>query len=368
MTGALVDTPNVPRLRIAQVAPPFERVPPPAYGGTERIVDELARELARRGHEVVLFASGDSEAPGELVSTRALPLRKDGVEADATAAFLRTLELVIEHENRFDLIHAHLDFWNLPLGRAARTPVVSAFHGRLDLPYAAEAFRDQRSRLVAVSRAHAAQRPEVAWSVVHNGLSLERMPFGSKPGDDLCFVGRIAPEKGVVDAIEIARISGRRLHIAAKAPFLDREKQYYAEVFRPACSRADVVEVGELGGTDRDALLADSYATLMPSDWPEPFGLTAIESLACGTPVIARPVGALPEIIRHGHDGFLGADAAAMAGHLGGVASLDRAAVRRDVIEQFSASRMADRYEDVYRSLLAERETTRIPSTRVVRA
>lgn len=358
---------DLPRLRIAQVAPPFERVPPPAYGGTERIVDELSRELTRRGHEVILFASGDSDAPGELVPTVPVPLRNSGPETDATAAFLRTIELVLEQDDRLDLVHSHLDFWNVALSRATERPVVATFHGRLDLPFAAEALRDQGAALVALSRGHAAQLPDFAWKVVYNGLSLARMPFGAEPGDDLCFVGRIAPEKGVVDAIEIARISGRRLCIAAKEPFLDREKEYYAEVFAPALSRADVVEVGELGAAERDALMAESYATLMPSDWPEPFGLTAIESLACGTPVIARPVGALPEIIRHGRDGFLGADAEAMAASLEGVARLDRAAIRRDVIERFSTSRMADGYEEVYRSFVAERRATRIPPTRVAR-
>lgn len=363
----MVETIDLPRLRIAQVAPPYERVPPPAYGGTERIVDELSRELSTRGHEVTLFASGDSESPGELVPTVTKALRNNGPETDATAGFVHTLELVLEHEDRFDVIHSHVDFWGVALARAARRPVVATFHGRLDAPYAAEALRDEPQALVALSRGHAAQCPGFPWKVVYNGLSLDRMPFGSEPGDDLCFVGRIAPEKGVVDAIEIARISGRRLRIAAKEPFLEREKQYYAEVFAPARSRADVEEVGELRGVERDALMAASYATLMPSDWPEPFGLTAIESLACGTPVIARPVGALPELIRHGRDGFLGPDAAAMAACLPEVAGLDRAGIRRDVIEHFSASRMADGYEQVYRSVLAERETTRIPPTRVAR-
>jgi glycosyltransferase involved in cell wall biosynthesis len=362
----VVDTLDLPRLRIAQVAPPYERVPPPAYGGTERIVDELMRELARRGHELTLFASGDSQAPGDLVPTVARPVRNNGIEADAARVFLRTLELVLEQETRFDLIHAHLDFWNVPLGRASRTPVVATFHGRLDLPYAADALQGQATALVAVSHAHAGQLPGFPWTVVYNGLSLDQVPFGPRPGDDLCFVGRISPEKGVVDAIEIARLSGRRLRIAAKEPFLERERQYYTDVFAPALSRADVEELGELSGADRDALMADSYATLMPSDWPEPFGLTSIESLACGTPVIARPVGALPEIIRHGRDGFLGADAEAMAATVEGVADLDRATIRREVIERFSAPRMADAYEELYANLLSERETTRIPGTRVV--
>jgi glycosyltransferase involved in cell wall biosynthesis len=364
----LVDTIDLPRLRIAQVAPPYEPVPPHGYGGTERIVDELSRELARRGHAVTLFASGDSNAPGELVPTVARALRNNGPETDATAGFVHTLELVLEHEGRFDLVHSHIEFWSMALARAARKPLVVTFHGRLDAPHATEALRDQQAAaIVALSKGHAAQCPGFPWQIVYNGLSLDRMPFGSEPGEDLCFVGRIAPEKGVLDAIEIARISGRRLRVAAKEPFLEREKQYYAEVFAPARGRADIEEVGELGATDRDALMAASYATLVPSDWPEPFGLTAIESLACGTPVIARPVGALPELIRHGRDGFLGVDAEAMAKSLPAVAGLDRAGIRRHVIEHFSTARMADGYEQIYRSVLAERGTTRIPPTRVAR-
>ncbi|MEA2622544.1 MAG: hypothetical protein QOH61_1454 [Chloroflexota bacterium] len=341
-------------LRIAQVAPPMERVPPAAYGGTERVIAELSRELAARGHEVILFASADSESPGRLVATVSRPLRADGDERDPSAEYARTIQLVLANEDAFDVVHGHLDFWNPALARASRRPVVATFHGRLDYPDAADLLRDTPAHLVALSDAHARQSEAVRFqSVVNNGLSLEAMPFGERPGDDLCFVGRMTPEKGVADAIEIAALTGRRLRIVAKAPYLATEREYYDNVVRPALRTADVEELGELAQTERDRVLASSYAMLMPSDWPEPFGLTAIESLACGTPVVARSVGALPEIVREGRDGFLGRDATEMAAALPAVSALDRAQIRRDVIERFSASRMADAYEAIYRRVTA---------------
>jgi glycosyltransferase involved in cell wall biosynthesis len=192
----------------------------------------------------------------------------------------------------------------------------------------------------------------VPWTVVHNGLDLSNAPFEPRRGDELCFVGRITPEKGVIDAIEIARMTGRRLRIAAKVGWTPAERSYHDDVFRPALERADVEYLGELGGPERDRLYAESYAMLMPGTWPEPFGLVAIEALACGTPVIARPVGALPEIVRDGIDGFFGDDVADLAARVREVAELDRSAIRASVLERFSATRMTDGYAALYRRLL----------------
>ncbi len=335
------------------MAPPWERVPPRGYGGTERIVDELSRELSRRGHDVVLFASGDSKAPGELVVTVPVSLRSEELSGDQSPWMTVTQLEVLRREHELDLVHGHLDFHNLILARAAKIPVVSTFHGRLDMPYAQSALVDHPPGLVAISRSQAAQHPTVRWAgIVHNGLTLRTMPFGMRKDDSLCFVGRAAPEKGILDAIEIARLTGRRLRVAAKTPWLPWEREYHAAVFRPALERADVELLGELGPEDRDALLASSFATLMPGSWPEPFGLTAIESLACGTPVICRPVGGLREIVRDGSDGFIAADVPGMAAAVARVPELDRAAIRRSVLERFSVERMADGYEAVYARLL----------------
>jgi glycosyltransferase involved in cell wall biosynthesis len=347
----------VRQLRIAQVAPPMERVPPRAYGGTERVIAELVRELHRRGHEVTTFASADSDVPGRLVPTVSEALRMSSFEGDPSNYVLSTVQTVLDHAIEFDIIHAHLDFMNMLLARVAPTPVVSTFHGRLDLPFATEMFARPTPGLVAISQNQAASHPEVDWAaVVHNGLTLDDAPFERRRGDSLCFVGRVTPEKGIVEAIEIAKLTGRQLRIAAKAGPTPKERAYYEDAFMPAVESAgSLVEyVGELGQADRDRLVAESFAALMPGSWPEPFGLVAIEALACGTPVIARRVGGLSEIIRDGVDGFFGDDVTQLAFLVDRVADLDRAAIRASVLDRFSARRMTDGYEAVYHSLLVE--------------
>jgi glycosyltransferase involved in cell wall biosynthesis len=341
-------------LRIAHVAPPLERVPPLAYGGTERIVYELVTELDRRGHEVTTFASGDSEVPGRLVPTVPAALRPEGYMGDPMPYFLATMRAVLDHASEFDLIHSHLEWSSLLLARVSPVPVVSTFHGRLDLPWAAEALTDPPAGLVAISENQASTHPEVPWTVIHNGLTLTDAPFERRRGDAMCFVGRVAPEKGIVEALEIARIVGRPLRIAAKVAPIGPERQYFDAVFEPALKAAggDVEFLGELTEGDRDELFAESFVSLMPGAWPEPFGLVAIESLACGTPVIARRIGALPEIIRDGVDGFFGDDVTQLAYKVEGAADLDRAGIRTSVIERFSAQRMTDGYEALYRQML----------------
>ena len=341
-------------LRIAQVAPPLERVPPRAYGGTERVVYELVTELDRRGHEVTTFASGDSEVPGRHIVTVPEALRPQGFRGDHLPYFLATMTSVLDHADEFDIIHSHLEWSSLLLARIAPVPVVMTFHGRLDLPWATDAFATPPRGLVAISENQASTHPELPWTIIHNGLSLEDAPFERRRGDALCFVGRVAAEKGPVEAIEIAKLAGRPLRIAAKIGPAGAERDYYESVFEPALEAAgsDVEFLGELDQADRDQLFAESYAALMPGSWPEPFGLVAIEALACGTPVIARRVGALPEIIRDGIDGFFGDDPAQMAFRVAGVADLDRAAIRRSVLQRFSATRMTDAYEALYRSML----------------
>jgi glycosyltransferase involved in cell wall biosynthesis len=340
------------RLRIAQVAPPLEAVPPPGYGGTERVIDELVRELHRRGHEITLFASGDSTTPARLVPTVPRALRSEGRAADPGPYLIATELAVLRHAAEFDLVHAHLEFAGIVLARALSAPVVVTFHGRVDQPWAPSLLADPPGGLVAISAAQAATHPEVPWSVVHNGLTLTDAPFARQAGHDLCYVGRMMAEKGLAEAIEIARLAGRRLRIAAKEPATPIEHAYYEETFLPAARAADVEYLGELSGPDRDRLLSESYATLMPGDWPEPFGLVAIESMACGTPVVARRAGGLPEIVRDGVDGIVADDVPAMVRRLPEVARLDRAAIRTGVLERFSAERMADGYEAVYGRLL----------------
>jgi glycosyltransferase involved in cell wall biosynthesis len=340
------------RLRIAQVSPPVEAVPPVGYGGTERIVDELVRELDRRGHEITTFASGDSCVPGRHVTTVPRALRAIGLGDDPDSSFRLTVELVLEQQDRFDLIHAHLDRWNLEIADRARIPVVSTFHRRLDLPWARGAFDGGRRGLVAISRDQARVHPTADWTVIHHGLTFHHPPLAEPPGEDFCFVGRMAPEKGVRDAIEIARLAGRRLMLAAKTPSLATEIEYFDAVIRPALGRADVTLLGELPGGDRDALVAGSRASLVPSTGPEPFGLVVIEALACGTPVLARRAGAIPEILRDGIDGFLGDDVAQLAFFDDRLDGLDRVAIQATALARFDVGRMVDGYEALYARML----------------
>lgn len=360
--GRSVTGAAIPRLRIAQVAPPVERVPPEAYGGTERIVHELTTELVRRGHDVTVFASGDSDipAPARLFPTVEKALRPAGIEADSGPYFAATVETVRKHAPEFDVIHSHLEWWSWPLARDSAVPVVSTFHGRLDLPWADRLFTSESVGMVAISRHQASTHPDVPWTIIHNGLRLDDAPFVEQPGDEFCFVGRVDPEKGVVEAMDIAQRAGRRLRIAAKVGNMGRQRAYYDDVFLPALKKAgsSVEYLGEVQPAERDQLFAQSYATLMPGAWPEPFGLVSIESLACGTPVLARRVGGLPEIIREGVDGFFGDDAAAIAFYADRVGDLDRRAIRERVLDRFSAARMADRYEELYVRMLARAGAT----------
>jgi glycosyltransferase involved in cell wall biosynthesis len=342
-------------LRIAQVAPPYESVPPAAYGGTERIVHELTVELVERGHQVTVFASGDSAVPCRLIPTVETALRPAGIDPESGPESMQaTIALALEHAPEFDVVHSHLEMHSVDLARALPVPVVSTFHGRLDLPWTTTAFADPPDGMVAISTNQAATHPHVPWTIIHNGLTLAGAPFHEKPSDAFCFVGRADPEKGIVDAIEIAQRTGRRLRIAAKVGNKPNQRAYYENVFKPALAKAgsDVEYLGELSPADRDELFADSAATLMPGAWPEPFGLVCIESLACGTPVLARRVGGLPEILREGIDGFFGDDVTALSFYADRLAGLDRGAIRTRVIDQFSAARMADRYEELYERMV----------------
>ena len=342
------------RLRIAQVAPPMEPVPPRGYGGTERVVASLVDELLARDHDVTTFASADSAVAGQLVPTVARALRPDGFAGDSSPWFYATIRAVLDRAADFDVIHSHLEWASTVLAVQSPVPVLSTFHGRLDLPWAATLLEDTPG-LVAISRSQAATHPNVQWAgIVHNGLELGRVSVAEPRNDELVFVGRIAPEKGILDAIEVARLTGRTLKVIAKRPVVANEVDYFDTVFVPALREAGslVQDLGELSGPDRDRIVGASHAMLMPGTWPEPFGLAVIEALACGTPVLARRVGALPEILRDGVDGYFGDDVDHLAFLVDRVGELDRERIRASVVDRFSAGRMVDAYEQLYRDVI----------------
>ncbi len=343
-------------LRIALVAPPVETVPPRRYGGSERVVAALADELHRRGHLVTLFASGDSRVACELVPTVEAALWAHGHQGDIAPFVASSLGKVWREHHRFDVIHSHVDAAGFLFARHCPTPVLTTLHGRLDhsgMPELLAEFPD--IPLVAISESQRRWSPRSDWrAVIHHGLALHRAPHAPGPGDSLALVGRMSPEKGIAEGVELAQRTGRKVRIAAKVRERS-EHEYFDRVLRPALERDQVEFLGELEEPERDVLYAGALATLALGAWPEPFGLVAIESLATGTPVIARRAGALPELVEHGVDGFLVDDLteAELAVEL--VPGLDRALIRRRALSRFSATRMADEYETVYRQLIADR-------------
>ena len=342
-------------LRIALLAPPLLAVPPIAYAGTERIVGVLAEGLRRRGHHVTLFAPGDSTAPVEIVATVPKALWSDGFRGDPAPFLALTAARAWHEAARFDLIHSHLEASGFTLARHAPVPVLTTMHQRLDTPGPAEMI-DEFSEIPLVSVSHNQRRwhPDANWvATIHNGLPLADMPFGPDAGTYLALVGRITREKGIEEAIQVASATGIPLRIAAKV-LDDNESSVFESVVKPALG-SGVEFLGEVGAERRDPLLSGALATLMLGAWPEPFGLVAIESLATGTPVIARRAGALPEIVEHGVDGFLVDDAREAERAVRLVAGLDRTVIRRRALERFGAELMIDAYERVYRQLVASR-------------
>jgi len=343
-------------LKIALLAPPMVPVPPIEYGGTERIVAVLEEELTRRGHKVTTFAAGDSEVSGELVATVEQSLWATGYRGDISNYVVLSIAKVWAQHERFDVIHSHAETLGFLLARYCPTPVVTTLHGRLDvsgIPLLLNEFRD--IPLIAISENQPRWWPRNHWrAVIHHGLPLAGAPFSDRPGKYLALVGRMTPDKGIVDAIQLAKRSRMALKIAAKVHD-PAEHAYFEEAVRPALKSKKIEFLGSLAPPERDTMLAGAYASLMLGAWPEPFGLTAIESLATGTPVIARKAGALPEIIEHGVDGFLVDDLTEAEHALSLVPTLSRRQIRERALERFSVVRMVDEYEQVYRDLIAER-------------
>jgi glycosyltransferase involved in cell wall biosynthesis len=342
-------------MRIAQVAPLIESVPPRLYGGTERVVSWLTEELVRRGHDVTLFASGDSSTMARLVATYARGLRLDPGARDPLAAHMAHLAAVADRLDDFDVVHCHVDYLAFLLGRLAQTPVVHTLHGRLDLPGLRDVFGAfPRTALVSISDSQRAPLAgiDLGWrATVYHGLPVDEIPFteGSGHSGYLAFLGRLSPEKGPELAIAVAHEVGIPLRIAAKTDAFDQE--YFEQHVRPLIDGTFIQYVGEIGDDEKWKFLGSALCLLFPIDWPEPFGLAMIEALACGTPVVARPCGSVPEIVMHGRTGWLGETVQELAAGVRRIDTIDRSYCRRVVVDRFSVTAMADGYERVYREL-----------------
>jgi len=340
-------------MRIAQVAPLFESVPPKLYGGTERVVSYLTEELVRQGHDVTLFASGDSETSARLVPGSSRALWQDPACRDTLPHQVRLVELVARQADRFDVIHFHLDYVHFPAVSRLPCPTVTTLHGRL-YPPDEEAFFDtyRDVPLVSISDAQRRPIPGANWqATVYHGMPLDVHTFREGPGSYLAFLGRVSPEKGLDKAIEIARLAGMPLRVAAK--IYPEERPYYEQVIEPLLRASPWVEyVGEVGGASKDAFLGGALALLFPIEWDEPFGLVMIESMACGTPVIAFRHGSVPEVMTDGVTGFVVVDVSGAVEAVGATTALDRRACRRAFAERFGAARMARDYQAVYRRLM----------------
>jgi glycosyltransferase involved in cell wall biosynthesis len=338
-------------MRIAQVAPLTEAIPPKLYGGTERVVSWLTEELITLGHEVTLFASGDSKTSARLDAVWPRALRLDGTVRDPNALHVLMLERVYQRVADFDFLHFHLDYYPFSLFSRQPTPFVTTLHGRLDLPEHQPVF-DAFSFIPVVSISDAQRRPlpQANWvRTVHHGLPEKLLaPKPIKPAY-FAFLGRIAPEKGIDRAIRIAEHCGVPLKVAAKVDNVDRE--YFDEQIRPMMKAANVEYVGEINDTQKSEFLSGAAVLLVPIDWPEPFGLVMIEAMACGTPVIAFNRGSVPEIIEDGLTGFIVEDINGAIGAVDRLHHLSREKIRRRFEERFTARRMAQDYLSVYRSL-----------------
>lgn len=339
-------------MRIAQVAPLHESVPPQKYGGTERVVHFLTEELVSRGHEVTLFASGDSQTSADLHACVPRALRLGRQPVDPTVPETLQLEAVCRQAHRFDVIHFHTGHLHFPLSSRLGVPHLTTQHGRLDLADLPELYRVfAEIPLVSISDHQRAPLPGANWqATIHHGLPPDRFRFVPQADDYLVFVGRIAPEKRLDRAIAIATAVGLPLRVAAKVDRVDRD--YFASAIEPLIADNPLVEfIGEIDDIDKQAFIGRARALLFPIDWPEPFGLVMIEAMACGTPVIAWQNGSVPEVMHEGVTGFVVNSHAAAVAAAGRVGMIDRAGVRAVFEARYTAQRMADDYERLYGSL-----------------
>ena len=339
-------------MRIAQVAPLYESVPPKLYGGTERVVSYLTEELVREGHDVTLFASGDSETAAELISPCPRALRLNPESIDHLAYHVLMLDEVVRLARNFDVIHFHTDYLHFPVSRRSNYTHLTTLHGRLDLRDLVPLYREfAEMPVVSISDAQRAPLPWLNWvSTVHHGLPEDLYTFHEDGGKYLAFLGRISPEKGVDQAIKIACQAGIDLKIAAKVDRVDRE--YFEAVIKPLLGQPHVEFIGEIAQSEKDDFLGNALGLLSPINWPEPFGLVFIEALACGTPVVAYQRGSVPEILEDQVTGFIVDSLESAVDVISQLPNVSRRACRRHFERRFTAPLMSEAYLGVYEQLM----------------
>jgi glycosyltransferase involved in cell wall biosynthesis len=342
-------------MKIAQVAPLDESVPPKLYGGTERVVSYLTEELVRQGHDVTLFASGDSETSAKLIPCSEKSLRLDPNCQDFIAHYMILLDEVFQRRHEFDVIHFHIDYIHYPLSRRMNIPRITTLHGRLDLPDLQPLYgRFSDEPLVSISDSQRTPLPKANWiTTVYHGLPEDLYPFHEKPQPYFAFLGRISPEKGLDEAIQIAKSSDTPLRIAAKVDNVDIE--YFEKTVRLLITDSLIEFIGEIGEKDKGEFLGNATALLFPIDWPEPFGLVMIEAMSCGTPVIAYRNGSVPEIIKDGVSGFIVESQEEALQSVEKVKHLDRHLCRQEFLERFSVKRMTADYVNLYEHILEKK-------------
>ena len=349
-------------MRIAQIAPLTESVPPRTYGGTERVVSFLTEELMAMGHDVTLFASGDSVTTAKLEAVWPTALRFDTTLRDAMAPVMLQLELLARKAHEFDVLHCHLDYWPFTTLTRQGTPFITTLHGRLDLPELTRVFDCfDDVPVVSISDSQRLPLPNANFiGTVYHGLPTDLLTPREGPRDYLAFLGRICPEKSPDRAIRIARRAGMNLKIAAKIDKVDRD--YYETTIRPMIDGQQIEMIGEISDAEKPEFLSGAKALLLPIDWPEPFGLVMIEAMACGTPTIAFSAGSVPEVIDHGVTGYIVRDEAQAVTALRHLHKLSSERIREVFETRFTARRMAEDYLDLYRGMALKRR----PALRVV--
>jgi glycosyltransferase involved in cell wall biosynthesis len=343
-------------MRIAQISPLSESVPPSGYGGTERVVSWLTEELVCAGHDVTLFASGDSTTTARLVAMCPRALRTDPTCIDPLAHHLLMVEEVRKRRDEFDMVHFHIDYLHFSQSRHSDIKQVTTLHGRLDLPDLVDIFQEFKEMpVISVSRAQRRPLPQINWvRNVYHGLPKDLFSCCPEPGKYLAFIGRICPEKRPDRAIEIAMAAGIPLKIAAKVDRVDRV--YFEEKIKPLMQGPWVEFIGEIGDHEKNDFLGNALACLFPIDWPEPFGLVMIEAMACGTPTIAFRNGSVPEIIEDGVSGFIVDSVEAAVKAVERVGFIDRQSCRVAFESRFTSQRMAHDYLRIYNLMIVHRE------------